>query len=103
MNTPMNYSKWIPVNVRVLRGDKTLKQLAELTGLSISYLSDIERGRTLPSIDTLDKIFTACGATLVIGYQRDYTPPDYLYIKRDDAEALKALCRRILGESEDIS
>lgn len=59
----------IPEIVRVLRGDKTLKQLAELTGLSLSYLSDIERGRTEPSIKTLDTIFTASGVTLTIGFE----------------------------------
>jgi len=34
----------------------TLKDLAGFTGLSISYLSDIERGRTFPSLKALDKI-----------------------------------------------
>lgn len=42
----------------------TLKQLAGETGLSISYLSDIERGRTLPTIGTLAKILTAYGLIL---------------------------------------
>lgn len=31
----------------------TLKQLADLTGLSITYLSDVERERTQPSLKTL--------------------------------------------------
>lgn len=34
----------------------TLLQLSQATTLSVSYLSDIERGRTTPSLDTLEKI-----------------------------------------------
>ncbi len=36
----------------------TLLQLSQATTLSVSYLSDIERGRTTPSLDTLEKIAT---------------------------------------------
>lgn len=96
-----HYKEWIPVHVKLLRGNRTLKELAELTGLSLSYLSDIERGRTSPSIETLDKIFTACGVTLTIGYQQDYVPPNYVYVKRSDAEALQAVCKRMLGLGTD--
>jgi len=39
-------------NVRKGKG-KTLKQVSQGTGLSISYLSDLERGRTYPSIKVL--------------------------------------------------
>lgn len=44
--------------------DLTLKNLAELTGLSVSYLSDIERGRTMPSLDTLTTLATAFRMTV---------------------------------------
>lgn len=37
----------------------TLKTLAERSGLSVSYISDIEHGRTTPSFETLDKLATA--------------------------------------------
>src|SRR5262249_27805492 len=36
--------------------DLTLLQLSNETSLSVSYLSDMERGRTTPSLDTLEKI-----------------------------------------------
>ncbi len=36
--------------------DLTLLQLSQQTSLSVSYLSDLERGRTNPSIDTLERI-----------------------------------------------
>src|SRR5260370_35492481 len=34
----------------------TLLELSQQTSLSVSYLSDLERGRTNPSIDTLERI-----------------------------------------------
>jgi XRE family transcriptional regulator, regulator of sulfur utilization len=34
----------------------TLLQVAEATKLSVSYLSDLERGRTQPSLETLQKL-----------------------------------------------
>lgn len=39
----------------------TQTQLSELCGISISYLSDIERGRANPTIATLIKIAGALG------------------------------------------
>lgn len=49
--------------LRDLRGQSTLtlKQLSERTGLSIQFLSDLEHGRTKPSLDTLSKLATAYG------------------------------------------
>lgn len=37
----------------------TLKDLSESTSLSVSYLSDIERGRTTPSLNTLEALSVA--------------------------------------------
>ncbi|WP_119072001.1 helix-turn-helix domain-containing protein [Aggregatilinea lenta] len=50
--------------VRMAR-DLTLKALAERSGLSISYLSDIERGRTTPSLSTLESLATALEMTVI--------------------------------------
>ncbi len=36
--------------------DVTLLQVAEATKLSVSYLSDLERGRANPSLDTLERL-----------------------------------------------
>ena len=36
----------------------TLLQVAQATDLSVSYLSDLERGRTRPSFDTLERLAT---------------------------------------------
>jgi len=45
-----------------------LKEVSEKTGLSISYLSDIERGRTIPTVATLAKIVESYGYRLQIGW-----------------------------------
>ena len=37
----------------------TQMQLSKMVGLSNTYLSDIENGRTFPSLKALDKIATA--------------------------------------------
>ncbi|HNT73513.1 MAG TPA: helix-turn-helix transcriptional regulator [Anaerolineae bacterium] len=44
--------------LRVIRKKKayTLAEVGNQTGLSVSFLSDIERGRTQPSLDTLEKL-----------------------------------------------
>lgn len=56
--------------IRTLRQSRnwTLAELADKSGLSLSFLSDIERGRTLPSLTTLDKIAEAFGLTLAIRF-----------------------------------
>lgn len=36
--------------------DVTLLQVGEVTKLSVSYLSDLERGRAKPSLDTLERL-----------------------------------------------
>lgn len=43
---------------------QTLAQVSEATGLSVSFLSDIERGRTNPSLDTLEKLAHYYGASI---------------------------------------
>lgn len=50
---------------RLVRG-YTLAELAEKAGTSASYLSDIERGRTLPSLEKLHDIAEAFGYEDVI-------------------------------------
>lgn len=43
-------------NIRKNIAKCTLLEVAQATGLSVSFLSDIERGRTNPSLDTLTKL-----------------------------------------------
>lgn len=58
--------------LRVTR-NKTLKDVSIGTGLSVSYLSDLERGRTEPSIKTLNKLAQFHGCTLEIEFVQDFT------------------------------
>ena len=48
----------LPETLRFLRKINNLKlrEVAEQTGLSISFLSDVERGRTSPSLSTVEKL-----------------------------------------------
>ena len=53
--------------LRQLRTDRglTLKQLAESSELSVSYLSDIERGRTTPTLNTLEVLAHALSLSVI--------------------------------------
>jgi len=46
---------FIPMQFRCARQKigKTLKDVSKDTGISLSFLSDVEQGRTLPSLKTL--------------------------------------------------
>jgi|LSQX01.1.fsa_nt_gb transcriptional regulator with XRE-family HTH domain len=50
----------MPLSERLRRSriklDLTLKDVNRLTGISVSFLSEIERGKTNPSIETIQKL-----------------------------------------------
>ncbi len=50
----------IGLELRAIRKSQryTLSKVSEETGISVSFLSDLERGRTNPSLDTLEKLAT---------------------------------------------
>jgi transcriptional regulator with XRE-family HTH domain len=58
--------------IRVLIRDRrkklkiTLKQLSEETGIGFSYISKIERGEYIPSIETIDRMCHPLGLELKI-------------------------------------
>lgn len=56
--------------LKVMRESRNMKlrEVAEKTGLSVSYLSDLERGRTFPSIETLEKLAACYGMKLTIRF-----------------------------------
>jgi transcriptional regulator with XRE-family HTH domain len=56
----------------------TLKEMAERTGLSISFLSEIERGVAKPSMDSLRKIARSLGISLLSFSDVD-EPPETPY------------------------
>ena len=57
-----NYGKAI----KLTRIDKEMLQMnvAEKAGISVSFLSDIENGKSAPSIKTLSKIADALGVNI---------------------------------------
>lgn len=62
----MDMRKVVGLNVARIRQDKdmTQEQLAELSGFSQQYLSDLERGKRNPTIITLFELAEALGAPL---------------------------------------
>lgn len=70
----------------------TLKELSERSELSVSYLSDIERGRTVPTLATLETLANALAVTVIdflsgvdfAGQVTDASLPAGLVALRDD-------------------
>ncbi len=60
--------------LRLERG-LTLRATAEAAGMSLPYLSEIERGRKLPSLDVLERLAEALGLG-VINVLRGVAPYD---------------------------
>ncbi|NLI93934.1 MAG: helix-turn-helix transcriptional regulator [Peptococcaceae bacterium] len=62
-------------NIRLVRQAKNMKQseLAKRAGISISYLCEIEKAKTVPSIKTLVKIAKALRVecSVLINYSDD--------------------------------
>ncbi|MDI6618990.1 MAG: helix-turn-helix domain-containing protein [Clostridiales bacterium] len=58
--------KHIGTQIKKLRmeSDMTLKQLSDLTGLSVGFLSQLERGMTSVAIDTLFNIASVLGVSI---------------------------------------
>ena len=51
----------IPISIKTLRLERklTLKEMSERTDLSVSFLSQVERGESSPAITSLNKIANA--------------------------------------------
>jgi len=84
--------------------DITLKELSEITGLSISFLSQVERGSTSLAITSLKKIADAFGVS--IGYFFQGVEKHNYVTKANDQKAFKIEGSdiehiRLSGEFED--
>ncbi len=90
----------IPAQLRLMRTVKgqTLADVATGTGLSISYLSDLERGRTNPSIETLEKIAEYHNMELFISFVGDM--PNTVRVSISKLEELQALIKNLLGQND---
>lgn len=72
--------------LRLLRisNDLTIKELSEKTGISVSYITDIEKGvKTRPSMDIIDKYSKALGISksTIIFFEEKYSEKNYSYQK----------------------
>ncbi|GGK32995.1 XRE family transcriptional regulator [Caldalkalibacillus thermarum] len=86
--------------IRELRLSKDMKviELAKKAHISQPYLSDIEKGRTTPSIDKLSALCDALGISLgeFFGYSPEL-PPDLLQLL-ETAKKLSPEERKALNE-----
>jgi transcriptional regulator with XRE-family HTH domain len=98
----------IGVKIKQLRTDNglTLKQLSEITKLSISFISDIENGRRNPSLENLNILASALGifSEALISDSKDYIPNENLHdnsIPVLDDPQVRALARRSLDKNPE--
>ena len=61
----MTLEQFVTQNLRVLRLQQNLSQesLAQKTGLSVSYISMLERGQRTPPLDTLEALAKGLGVS----------------------------------------
>jgi transcriptional regulator with XRE-family HTH domain len=76
--------------LRVIRSRRrqTLREVAERAGLSESFLSQVERGRSNASIASLRRIADALGVTMADLFEPEAMPGPKV-LKRDDRPALQ--------------
>jgi transcriptional regulator with XRE-family HTH domain len=78
--------------LRELRSERglRLKDVSEKAGISIPYLSDLERGRTNPSLETLQTLATSYGITV-----HDLLDPVEFYGEQTDASLPRGLAELV--------
>jgi transcriptional regulator with XRE-family HTH domain len=83
---------WHELRINRTRDNRTLTELAQSAGMSLSHLSDLERGRQLPSAEATRKLATALNVPISVLERQRYV----------DAEgndiALRDLIRQIVRE-----
>ena len=85
----MDTNAVIGLRIKNLRNEKkyTLKYVSENTGLSIGFLSQLERGMTSIAIDSLDKIATLLGVELSSFFNIESKAKDCHIIRRYEHKA----------------
>lgn len=79
----------------------SLRDAAEATGLSPSYISSIERGAAAPSIASLQKLGAAYGTNAITLMSGSYEAPDSLVVRANDRRVLDNPDRGV--KIEDLS
>lgn len=102
-----HYTEWIPKIIYVLRTDQDLTQteLAQRVGLARpTSISEYESGKVVPSLEMLDKLFTALGVTLILGFENttDVSVMDnkWAYVRKDTLRQIVHLVESITPEDE---
>jgi transcriptional regulator with XRE-family HTH domain len=88
--------------IRLTRG-MTLQSVSDVSGLSPSMLSLVERGRASPSIGSLVVIASALGVTMLDLVASESTPEERLVVRSQDAKAVETaqhVIRRLLREDK---
>ena len=81
---------WEIIRAERLKRRLTLEQFAERTGLSKSFLSQIERGLAQPSVSSLKKIASQFGISVVQLFEENSTIRNSLgYPKSDERGTLR--------------
>jgi DNA-binding transcriptional MerR regulator/quercetin dioxygenase-like cupin family protein len=71
------------------RKSLTLRGLGDLTGLSASYISAVERGLAAPSIASLQKLGAAFGTNVLALMADSYEPPDTPVVRASGRRVLE--------------
>src|SRR5436305_2515998 len=88
--------------LRLTRG-MTLQSVSDVSGLSPSMLSLVERGRASPSVGSLVVIASALGVTMSELVANEPTPEERLVVRSTDAKAVETaqhVIRRVLREDK---
>ena len=89
--------------LRTLREERgmTLKEVGNSTGLSFTYLSEIERNSVCPAVDTVRQLadfFQVPVSTLINGQKKTSLPSKLKYMRK-----LKKISQKELAQRADIS
>jgi transcriptional regulator with XRE-family HTH domain len=79
--------------------DLTLRDLAQISGCSISFLSQLERDLVSPSVANLKKIADSLGITMASFFTGEETGGDALVVRRGNRVRFSTPASRVVYES----
>ena len=96
----MRWNIDIGAKIKELRSDKgfTRYRLSELSGVSQTHISDIERGVKVPTIETISKLLEP----LEVSLGEFFAKNDRLYDLNQNEQKAIALFRKLPKGSEDV-
>lgn len=82
-----------------LKRHMTLRDLAKLSGCSISFLSQMERDLISPTVASLRKIADALGVTITSFFENDPAANDTVVVRRNQRVRIGSKASRVIYES----